>query len=144
MPESLRADHDGAYSSMVADRHYGTFFPRAQFTKDCSTLSGDQPSGHSDPIARCSRRNRSSGFKGNRNGKHRNCSLGTWSRDFRTHKVANEVWGDRAARQTHTFPPRGDLEALTLTVIGEETRARYIDMAREELKTEAVLNDNQP
>ena len=56
---------------------------------------------------------------------------------FERTKSTNEVWGNSAARQTHTFPPRGDLEALTLTVIGEETRARFIEMAREELKTEA-------
>lgn len=58
---------------------------------------------------------------------------------FERTKSPNEVWGDSAARQTHTFPPRDDPNALTLTVIGDEVRSRFIEMAREELKTEALL-----
>ena len=63
---------------------------------------------------------------------------------FERTKSPNEVWGDSAARQTHTFPPRENPEALTFTVIGEESRSRFIGMAREELKQEALLSNKRP
>lgn len=50
---------------------------------------------------------------------------------------ANEVWGDSAARQTHTFPDPTNPTSLTQTVIGDEFRARYLVLAREELKAES-------
>jgi hypothetical protein len=62
---------------------------------------------------------------------------GVWERGreiFERTKSLREFWGDSATRQTHTFPPREDLEAPTLTVIGPETRARFIEMARQEFE----------
>ncbi len=55
---------------------------------------------------------------------------------FERTKSPNEVWGNSAAPQTHKFPPPGDSEGVTFTVIGAETRSHFIVMAREELKTE--------
>ncbi len=60
---------------------------------------------------------------------------------FERHKSSSQVWGNEAARQTHTFPPRTNVESLTLTVIGEAERARYLAMAREELRIEAGLTE---
>jgi hypothetical protein len=57
---------------------------------------------------------------------------------FEREKHRNEVWGNSAARQTHTFPQRHNPEALTLTVIGESRRARYLEIARAELQSEAT------
>jgi hypothetical protein len=56
---------------------------------------------------------------------------------FERQNSPKEVWGDSAARQTHTFPDRITLGSLTQTVIGEEKRAGYLDQARAELKAEA-------
>lgn len=52
----------------------------------------------------------------------------------------NEVWGDSAARQTHTFFERQHHETETQTVVGEEARAEYLEIARAELEYEASLD----